>query len=249
MFWSFVTNGVMGLGLVVTVLFSIPSLDAALKDESGYPFIYVFREAMGVTGVNALTTVILVLVFASNVSYSASTARETWAFGRDHGLPFGNWIAHVNAKHRIPVRAIAVSCIISCLLALINVGSNVAFNAIISLNTVAIMISYSTSIGCVLWRRLTAPETLPAARWSLGRWGLPINVAGFLYSTYCFFWAFWPPDTPVSLTTFNWSSVIFSGVAILATILYIFQGRRIYFGPVVLVAGRQSAALHEGFSL
>lgn len=95
MFWSFIMNGILGLGLVVSVLFSIPSLSDALHDPSGYPFIYVFREAMGTTGVNALTAVILVLVFASNVSYNASTARETWAFGRDDGLPFGKWIAHV----------------------------------------------------------------------------------------------------------------------------------------------------------
>ena len=95
MFWSFITNGIIGLGLVVSVVFSIPSLSDALNDPSGYPFIYVFREAMGTTGVNALTAVILVLVFASNVSYNASTAREMWAFGRDHGLPFGKWMAHV----------------------------------------------------------------------------------------------------------------------------------------------------------
>lgn len=143
------------------------------------------------------------------------------------------------------MRAIALSCIISCLLAVLNVGSNVAFNAIISLNASAIMISYATSIGCVLWRRLTCPESLPPARWSLGRWGLPINIAGFLYSTFTFFWSFWPPSTPTTAEDFNWSSVIFGGVTAISVAWYLFRGRVMYTGPVVLVVGRQSAAARE----
>lgn len=101
------------------------------------------------------------------------------------------------------------------------------------------MLSYTISIGCVLWRRISCPHTLPPARWSLGRWGLPINVAGLSYSLWAFFWAFWPDYHPVTVGDFNWASVMFGGVTALSLLMYYAEGRKVYEGPVVLVEGRR----------
>ena len=66
-------------------------------------------------------------------------------------------------------------------MSLINLGSKVAFEAMISLATVALMSTYITSIGCVLLKRLRG-ETLPSARWSLGRCGLAVNAMALVYT-------------------------------------------------------------------
>ena len=240
MFWSYTLNGFLGVIMLITYLFCITNLDAALADPSGYPILWVFKNTMAMAGVNALSVVVLIMVFAGTVSFNISTSRQTWSFARDNGLPFSKWIAHVDPKRQLPVRAIAITCICTCLLALINVGSNVAFNAIISLNLVSLMLTYSCSIGCVLLRRIRHPELLPRARWSLGRWGIPINIAGLSYSTYAFFWCFWPNGTPVNVQSFNWSVVMFLGLAIFAVFYYFWKGRYVYKGPVVLVEGWSS---------
>lgn len=99
------------------------------------------------------------------------------------------------------------------------------------------MITYMFSIGAVLYRRIRHPELLPRCRWSLGKWGVPINAAGLLYSTHAFFWCFWPNTTPVTLVDFNWSVVMFVGVAVLCIGDYWVRGRRDYRGPVVLIEG------------
>jgi choline transport protein len=118
----------------------------------------------------------------------------------------------------------------------INLGSAVAFNAIISLQIVALMASYSISISCILYRRLT--NTLPRARWSLGRFGVAINILGITYALFAFFWCFWPNGMPVDVKTFNWAVVIFVGVVILCLLAYFINGRKVYTGPVVHVEGR-----------
>jgi choline transport protein len=99
------------------------------------------------------------------------------------------------------------------------------------------MITYVFSIGAVLYRRITAPELLPQCAWSLGRWGIPVNVGGVLYSLHAFFWCFWPESTEVDPTSFNWASVMFVAVAIGSTVDYIVRARKDYKGPVVLVEG------------
>jgi len=92
------------------------------------------------------------------------------------------------------------------------------------------MITYVVSIGCVLYRRWTHPELLPRARWSLGRWGFPINFGALLYSYFMVFWCFWPNSTPVELTTFNWSVVMFVGVAVISLLDFVFRARKEFKG-------------------
>jgi len=234
---GYLLNGALGIVFLVTYVFMITDLDAALNHDSGYPHIWVFLQAVPRGGAVVLNIIPTVLIFAGTLSFNLSTSRCTWAFARDEGLPFRSWLGKVHPKLMVPANAVTFTCIFTILLSLINLGSDVAFYAIISLNVVSLMITYMASIGAVLYRRVFHPELLPACRWSLGRWGVPINLGGFLYSCHAFFWCFWPNTTPVAVTDFNWSSVMFSGVAIICLIDYIFRGRHIYKGPVVLVEG------------
>lgn len=238
MFWAYILNGILGLILVITVNFTLTDLDAALNDPTDYPFIWIFRQALSTAGVNALTIVILILFIACNISFNASTSRQTFAFARDKGLPFSNWIGKIHPKLHIPLNAVTLTCIISCLLALINLGSTTAFNAMVSVQVCALVFSYTISISCVLYRRVFHPETLPKARWSLGRMGVPINVLGIVYSVFIFFWSFWPNETPVDAESMNWGIVLFVGVFIICGIVYAAQGKKQYRGPVALVEGR-----------
>ena len=67
---------------------------------------------------------------------------------------------------------IAATFVITC----INFGSNVGFNAIISLVSVSLTCSYVITISCVIWQRWKGGG-LPKERFSLGRAGLFVNIA------------------------------------------------------------------------
>jgi amino acid transporter len=231
--WSFFGNAILALVALITMLFATPSVQDSLDDSSGFPLIYVFKQATNVNGVNGLMAIILIPVILSNILFNASTARQTFSFARDKGLPFSNWMAKVDETRKLPVNSIIITCVISALLALINIGSETAFDAIVSLNVAALMFSYSISMSCLIWRKLFHPETLPVARWSLGRYGIAINIIGWLYVLFALFWSFWPQTTPTTVDTFNWSVVIFGGVFSLSLAMYFVKGRYEYDGPVV----------------
>jgi amino acid transporter len=122
-------------------------------------------------------------------------------------------------------------------------GSTVAFNIIISLNLVAFLVTYLLSIGCVLWKRIKHPEALPPARWSLGRWGVPVNAFACLYSTFAIIFSCFPVSLPVDAVDANWAPAIMAGVLLIALVSYILQGHRIYQGPVVYVEGVRQAGV------
>lgn len=256
MLGSYFLNGALGIVFLVSYMFMITDVTAALDDATGYPHIWVFSQAVSPGGVVALNVIPTVLIFAGTLSYNLSTSRQTWAFARDKGLPLSNWIGTVNKDLETPANAVTVTCLITIALSLINIGSDVAFNAsmyfppqplinvgianmnlVISLNVVSLMITYMFSIGAVLYRRIVHPELLPRCRWSLGRWGVPVNTFGLLYATHAFFWCFWPNTTPTTLVDFNWAVVMFVGVTVLCGVDYVVRGRKHYKGPVVLVEG------------
>jgi choline transport protein len=224
---------------VVTFSYHIVNVEDALADPTLYPVIYVLRQAMSHAWMTVILTVMLFLLVCSNMTYLAAVTRDMWAFARDQGLPFSNWIAKIDRKRHIPTNAIIVTSVISILLSLIYIGSSVAFYAITSLLTVALLQCYCLSIGCLLWRRITHPETLPPAKFPLGKLGIPLNILAIVYSLWCFFWAFWPTARPVTAAGFNWASVIFVGVLIGAAVHFIFIARKKYIGPVAMVRGRQ----------
>lgn len=60
--------------------------------------------------------------------------RDAFAFARDKGLPFSDWIGAVHPRKRVPINATIVSTVISALLALIYIGSPLAFYAITSVS-------------------------------------------------------------------------------------------------------------------
>ncbi|KAF7591834.1 hypothetical protein BBP40_001031 [Aspergillus hancockii] len=231
--WSFFGNAILALVALITMLFATPSVQDSLDDSSGFPLIYVFKQATNVNGVNGLMAIILIPVILSNILFNASTARQTFSFARDEGLPFSKWMAKVDEKRKLPVNSVIVTCVISALLALINIGSETAFDAIVSLNVAALMFSYSLSMSCLIWRKTFHPETLPVARWSLGRYGIVINIIGWFYVLFALFWSFWPQTTPTTAEAFNWSVVIFGAVFILGLVMYFVKGRYEYDGPVV----------------
>lgn len=129
MIGAYLMNGLLGIVFLISYMFMITDVEAALDDVTGYPHMWVFSQAVSPGGVVALNAIPTVLIFAGTLSYNLSTSRQTWAFARDRGLPFSDWIGRVDPKLHVPANAVTVTAIITIALSFINIGSDVAFNA------------------------------------------------------------------------------------------------------------------------
>lgn len=144
--------------------------------------------------------------------------------------------SQIHRHQNVPFNAVLTTSFLSFILCLIQLGSTVAFNIIISLNLIAFLGTYMISIGSLLLKRFRY-QPLPPARFSLGRWGLPVNLFAFCYSTLTLVFSCFPVSVPVDASTANWGPAIWGGVLGIALVSYLTQGRRDYEGPVVFVAG------------
>lgn len=74
-----------------------------------------------------------------------------------------------------PRRSVWTTVTIAFLFACINFGPVTGFNAIVSLVSVALTFSYTITIFCVICRRFVGAP-IPRERFTLGRYGLVINI-------------------------------------------------------------------------
>ena len=165
-------------------------------------------------------------------------------------------LLQVDKQTTVPVWSIAVTTVISCLLALINIGSSTAFNDVISMSVSGLYTSYLICASLLLYRRLTGGFTstfdpssssppglgyssdapLVWGPWHIpGIFGIINNIFACIYLTIILFFCFWPPVTPVVASTMNYTVVVTGGVVILSFFYYIFWARHEWKGPVVEV--------------
>jgi choline transport protein len=148
----------------------------------------------------------------------------------------------MNHKWGVPFNSVYIASLIGGVFCLINLGSTFGFNIIVSLSLLALLLTYMISIGCVLRKRILE-EDLPPARWSLGRLGLPINAFAFCYCLFVIVFSCFPNEVPVTLETANWAPAVWSGVIMIAVVVYFLHGRRKYTPPVIFVEGRKAAGV------
>lgn len=72
-----------------------------------------------------------------------------------------------------------------------------------------------------------------------GPWHLPgiigtiNNAYACAYMVFVIFWSVWPPGTPVTASTMNYSVAVTGGVMILSAIWYFVRAKKVYKGPTV----------------
>jgi choline transport protein len=233
MIYTVLLNGVLGFAMAIAFLFCLGDPDAALTTATGYDFIEVaFAATSSHAGTSVMTAILLVLVCFATFGFLASSSRQTWAFARDQGLPFSGFIGKVNKRTALPLNSIAVCTVFTAAICLINIGSTVAFNAIVSLTIAGLFISYMIPISLLITKRVTH-QSVHFGPWTLGKFGLFINVYAILFLVISVVFSFFPPGIPVTPVNMNWSIAVFGGAVMFGLVFYVLRGRRIYDGPVI----------------
>ncbi|KAI4224026.1 MAG: hypothetical protein L6R36_004964 [Xanthoria steineri] len=208
---SFVLNGVFGFAMLLAILFVTTDISSALASPTGtlgFPFIQIFYTTTNTPpGASAMISVLIIMDICAAIAFLATSSRIVFAFGRDKGLPFGRTMATVQDESAIPLYAIMLMALVSCVVDLINIGSAIAFNAIISVGVSSLYASYVLTEALLLWHRCTPGPIQQARRinkesWHAnelawgpfhvpGVWGILLNAFavgyGIIVSAFSFF--------------------------------------------------------------
>ncbi|KAI0444454.1 putative GABA permease [Xylaria telfairii] len=246
-------NGTLGFAMVIATLYSLGDIDAALAENPSYPYMSVFRRALGSTAGGAvLSSLVVIMSFSATTGCLASTSRIYWAFARDRALPGWKVLKQISPRTSIPEYSVMVTVLVSIILSLVNIGHAAAFNGVISISIAGLFGSYLVAACLLLYRRVagdihvrydddsltnTTGGNLTWGPWRLrGAFGIANNAFSCVYLIYIFFFSFWPNVRDVTPQTFNWAVLVFGVVVSFSVLYYMVWARKIYTGPVVEIS-------------
>jgi urea carboxylase system permease len=197
---AFVIGGVF----LYAMLLGIPDMGAAIKD--GWGPAQIIDANFG----NAFSTVFLLVVcaaiFVCCLSIQTATIRLCFGMSRDRKLPGSRWLSQVHPRLHTPIFA----CVAIGVLAGIPMIQYAGVAIIAIAATGMIYLSYLIGNLALFRARLQGwPRT--KAPFSLGRWGLPLNLIAVLYGGGMLLNIAWPraatnprPATEAPSLDFHW---------------------------------------------
>jgi amino acid transporter len=231
MIFSVVLNAIMQFAFILTLCFTMG--DQELLATSALPIIQVFYQATGSKGAtNFFVVMFIIIAIIAFFNIFASVSRLAWAFARDRGLPFSKTFSYVHPTLKMPLNALILIGVCLFLLAIVNIASSTAFNALISLPTLALYLSYFFPILFLFIRKLTRSMPIPYGPFKLGRWGIPINIGAICYLLFTMIWIPFPIMLPVTRDNMNYAGPVLGAVLLCAVADWCISGRKRFKVPV-----------------
>ncbi|MEO5971245.1 MAG: amino acid permease, partial [Bdellovibrionia bacterium] len=194
---AFIAAAVAGFFVLLFALMATPDLthSALSSPNGGLP--YIVTSILGATAGKGLLCVVVFAVFVCILAVHTGAVRIVFAMARDGFFPFGHLLTRVSKQSQIPV----IPTVFVGLAALLILMFNVRFPKIVELVTaVSILwanLAYLLVVAALLQKRLQGwplGEEFQKGRnaFSLGRWGVPINVLALLWSIFMVINVGWP---------------------------------------------------------
>ena len=184
--------GLTGTALVLFIfdlalLLAIPNVGKAMTDPAMIPD--VLTAALGSGFAKFFFAGAMVSVFSTAIATLATIVRMIYGMGRNGQLPGRAFLTRLSPHTDEPLGTIIASAVL-CLIPLIFIKR---IPVIVAAITALIIIPYILVLASLLVRRLRGwPQT--RAQFNLGRWGLPITVAGLIWTVVVLWDAAWPRE-------------------------------------------------------
>jgi urea carboxylase system permease len=230
---------VLGFLLVAAGYMAAPSVTASKIGVGGIG--YIVDQVLGTGLGDVLLVGVMVAVFGCALAIQAAGTRMMFGMARDGQLPFSHRLAKVSDTSKAVVIPTVITGVIAVALLLINIKSQQIISIVVSIAIITNAVAYlCVTVPLLLARRRGAwpPPAQPLSgtkRFSLGRLGLPINIAAVIWGILLIVDLIWPRGSVYNATPpFHW--YLRFGPLIAITILVV--GGSLYY--VRRVRGRSS---------
>ena len=214
---SFVLGGLILLfGLMAVEDLADPELSSS---SGGLQYVLLQASGTGLGRVFLLCIVIAITVCC--LAVHTATVRMVFAMARDNNLPFAARLARVDPRRKTPIVPVVVVGLLSIGVLLVNVRQPQIFTVVTSIAVVMIYLAYLLVTVPMLVARLRGRWPLPDPAtgrrpFSLGRWGLPVNVLAVLWGGGMALNLAWPRAAVYNATEpyhwyLRWGAFVFIG--------------------------------------
>jgi urea carboxylase system permease len=194
---------------------------------------YVIKQAFGNTVGNIFLIDAGIAIFVCCLAVQTATIRMIFSMARDNKLPAGRAVARVSGARKVPIVPALLTGILAIAICAVNVGNQSAFAAI---TAIAIILFYLCYLGVtlpMLMRRFrgTWPPPNPGKYFTLGRWGMLVNIVAVIFQILVVINLMWPRAAIYNYLGahhwyYRWSAVLFVAAVYIVGSIYYFTVQR-----------------------
>src|SRR3984957_6516803 len=184
--------GLLGGVLLLLAMMDVRSLTDANISAFGLP--YIVKQALGNTLGNIFLSDAAIAIMVCTLAVETACIRLLFAMARDGRLPFGNAIARVSGRRKVPIVPALVTGYITLGILALKIAKQSGIIALADFVVIMFYLCYLCIAGPMLLRRLrgTWPTPEHGDYFSLGRWGTIVNLAAVVYGAVVAFNIAWP---------------------------------------------------------
>ena len=178
---ALVTSGVGGALLLLGAILAAPSLTDGKLATGGLP--YVLTSTLGDTVGKVFLADVAIAICVCTLAIQTAATRMMFSMSRDGVLPFSERLGRVSPATGTPVLPAVAVGVLAIGLLVVNVGEASLFTALASVCIVMLYLAYLMVTVPLLVKRVRGTWSPVAGHFSLGRWGLPVNIAAVAYGS------------------------------------------------------------------
>lgn len=201
----------------------MPDLHAKQLSVDGLQ--YVVLSTLGSTVGQIVLWCVVIAITVCELAVHTAGIRLAFAMARDNNLPAASLLAKVSPRFQTPVLPAVIIGLVGIGILLINVNQPQIFSVITSIAIIMIYLAYLAVTLPMLVQRLRGNWTPVKGRFSLGRFGLPVNVLAVLWGFAMSLNLAWPRAAVYNATGpqhwyLRWGAFLFIGVVAIGGFAY-----------------------------
>jgi len=189
---------------------------------------YIVLDVLGSTIGKIFLWCVVIAVTVCNLAVHTAAIRMMFAMARDNNLPAGSRLARVHPRTKTPIIPAVVIGVIALAILVVNIRQPQIFVVITSIGIIMIYIAYLLVTGPMLLARLRGTyrsSDTQAGYFSLGRWGLPVNLIAVVWGLGVTINLAWPRASIYNATEpfhwyLRWGAVLFVGIVMVGGFAY-----------------------------
>jgi urea carboxylase system permease len=219
---SFIIGGL----ILLFALMAVGNINADEISTGGLQFIIL--DTLGNTIGDIFLWCVVIAITVCNLAVHTAAIRMMFAMARDNNLPGGEHLARVHPRTRTPIIPAVLIGVLAIIILVVNIRQPQIFVVITSIGIIMIYIAYLLVTLPMLRARVQGrwrPEDTPQGYFSLGKWGLPINIAAVVWGIGMAINLAWPRASIYNATEpfhwyLKWGAVLFIGIVMGGGFLY-----------------------------